>query len=70
MRIKLKFNFQLLCLKAEILRKQEELKKATLENKVRKAPTKKPLEFKNKGVEERQQNDHNEEDENLLRKSR
>uniref|UniRef100_A0A1Y1MAG5 CCDC174 alpha/beta GRSR domain-containing protein n=1 Tax=Photinus pyralis TaxID=7054 RepID=A0A1Y1MAG5_PHOPY len=62
----------LLSLKAEILRKQEELNKTKLENQTKTAPTKKltPLEVKNKGVEQRTVNDISEEDENLLKKSR
>ncbi|KAF5270394.1 hypothetical protein FQR65_LT05582 [Abscondita terminalis] len=62
----------LLSLKAEILRKQEELTKSKLTNEVKKVQNKKlkPLEVKNKGLEQRELNDLNEEEENLLKKSR
>ncbi|KAF2885118.1 hypothetical protein ILUMI_21052 [Ignelater luminosus] len=60
----------LLSLKAEINRKQEELNKAKLQNKIKKAQLKKPLEIKNKDVEQRKAQDGNEEDVNLLEKSR
>ncbi|KAI4460358.1 hypothetical protein MML48_6g00005168 [Holotrichia oblita] len=62
----------LLSLKAEILRKQEEVNKEKLLNKAKAAQGIKkgsPLDLKNKGVDERQQND-NFEDEDLLKKSR
>lgn len=58
----------MLSLKAEILRKQEELNKSKLQNKAKK-PQPKKLEVKNKGVEEREVNDYVE-DEDLLLKSR
>lgn len=61
----------LLSLKAEILRKQEELNKNKHENRSKTPHLKKltPLEVKNKGVEQRTLNDTNE-DENLLKQSR
>ncbi|KAF5290891.1 hypothetical protein FQA39_LY14571 [Lamprigera yunnana] len=62
----------LLSLKAEILRKQEELTKTKLQNQTKRLQNKKvtPLEVKNKGLGQRELNDTNEEEENLLRKSR
>ena len=64
-------TFQLLSLKAEILRKQEELSKAKAENdvKIRNLKKNSPLDLKNKGVEQRQTQDTSE-DEDLLKKSR
>ncbi|KAI4460308.1 hypothetical protein MML48_6g00017791 [Holotrichia oblita] len=62
----------LLSLKAEILRKQEEVNKEKLLNKAKAAQGIKkgsPLDLKNKGVDERQQSDSFE-DEDLLKKSR
>ncbi|XP_044262244.1 coiled-coil domain-containing protein 174 [Tribolium madens] len=62
----------LLSLKAEILRKQQELAKAKAENEVKIRQIKKntPLDLKNKGIEQRQAQDLSEEEENLLKKSR
>ncbi|RZC32897.1 coiled-coil domain-containing protein 174 [Asbolus verrucosus] len=63
----------LLSLKAEILRKQQELSKARAENEVKIRNLKKnsPLDLKNKGVEQRQTaQDLSEEEENLLKKSK
>ncbi|EFA13255.1 coiled-coil domain-containing protein 174 [Tribolium castaneum] len=62
----------LLSLKAEILRKQQELAKAKVENEVKIRQIKKntPLDLKNKGIEQRQAQDLSEEDQNLLKKSR
>ncbi|XP_060524006.1 coiled-coil domain-containing protein 174 [Cylas formicarius] len=61
----------LLSLKAEILRKQEELTKAKVENdqKIKVIKKNNPLEFKNKGVEERGSRDLSEEDLDLLKLS-
>lgn len=63
---------QLLSLKAEILRKQQELAKVQKDNKVKIQNLKKntPLDLKNKGVEQRENNDISEEEINLLKKSR
>jgi hypothetical protein len=62
----------LLSLKAEILRKQQELGKAKSENeiKIRNLKKNSPLDLKNKGIEQRQTQDLSEEEENLLKKSR
>ncbi|KAK4883559.1 hypothetical protein RN001_006878 [Aquatica leii] len=62
----------LLSLKAEILRKQDELSKVKLQNETKKVIKKKvtPLEVKNKGLEQRELNDINHEEENLFKKSR
>lgn len=63
---------QLLSLKAEIFRKQQELIKAKADNEVKIKVIKKntPLEIKNKGIEARQKNDITEEEENLLKQSK
>ncbi|KAJ8936226.1 hypothetical protein NQ318_009359 [Aromia moschata] len=60
----------LLSLKAEILRKQQELIKAKADNDLKIKVIKKntPLEIKNKGLEARQIKDLEEEDEDLLKK--
>lgn len=65
-------TLQLLSLKAEILRKQQELSKVKKDNRVKIQNLKNntPLDLKNKGVELREANDGNSEDENLLQKSR
>nr|XP_023014486.1 coiled-coil domain-containing protein 174 [Leptinotarsa decemlineata] len=62
----------LLSLKAEILRKQQELTKAKFDNEVKVKILKKntPLEIKNKGIESRIRNDECPEDEDLLKQSR
>lgn len=63
----------MLSLKAEILRKQQELSKTRAENEIKIAQLKKnaPLDLKNKSVEERQKQDElSTEEENLLIKSR
>ncbi|CAH1183265.1 unnamed protein product [Phaedon cochleariae] len=62
----------LLSLKAEILRKQQELVKAKAGNEVKIKVLKKntPLEIKNKGVEGRSRNDETEEEQDLLKQSR
>ncbi|CAH1104679.1 unnamed protein product [Psylliodes chrysocephalus] len=61
----------LLSLKAEILRKQQELSKAKLENEVKKKVLKNnPLDIKNKGIELREKNDQTDEHEDLLKQSR
>ncbi|KAG5889004.1 hypothetical protein JTB14_033934 [Gonioctena quinquepunctata] len=62
----------LLSLKAEILRKQEELTKAKFENAIKIKVLKKntPLEIKNKGVEGRNKRDENSDDEDLLKQSK
>ncbi|XP_028136437.1 coiled-coil domain-containing protein 174 [Diabrotica virgifera virgifera] len=61
----------LLSLKAEILRKQQELSKAKVENDVKiKTLKKSPLEIKNKGVEARDRNDQSDVDQDLLKQSR
>ncbi|XP_065157400.1 coiled-coil domain-containing protein 174 [Atheta coriaria] len=61
----------LLSLKAEILKKQEELQKAKAENHIKLQKShKKPLELKNRGVESRAANDGDVVDEELLKKSR
>lgn len=59
-------------LKAEILRKQEELSKVKKDNKVKINNLKKnaPLDLKNKGVEQRESNDYNSDEDDLLKKSR
>ncbi|VEN42769.1 unnamed protein product [Callosobruchus maculatus] len=61
----------LLSLKAEILRKQQELVKAKADNEVKREIIKKktPLELKNKGVEDRKRFDETEEDKDLLKQS-
>ncbi|XP_056642401.1 coiled-coil domain-containing protein 174 [Diorhabda sublineata] len=60
----------LLSLKAEILRKQEDISKAKIENEAKiKVLKKVPLEIKNKGVEERSNKDY-EEDLDLLKLSK
>ncbi|XP_066247138.1 coiled-coil domain-containing protein 174 [Euwallacea similis] len=61
----------LLSLKAEILRKEEGLTKAKIDN-IEKAKSikKKTFELKNKGIEKRQENDLNEEEQDLLKLSR
>ncbi|XP_066150027.1 coiled-coil domain-containing protein 174 [Euwallacea fornicatus] len=61
----------LLSLKAEILRKEEGLTKAKIDN-IEKAKSikKKTFELKNKGIEKRQENDLNEEERDLLKLSR
>nr|CAH7738206.1 unnamed protein product [Callosobruchus chinensis] len=61
----------LLSLKAEILRKQQELVKSKAENEVKREIIKKktPLELKNKGVEDRKRFDETEEDKDLLKQS-
>lgn len=68
----LQVTLQLLSLKAEILRKQQELSKVKKDNRVKIQNLKNntPLDLKNKGVELREANDGNSEDENLLQKSR
>ncbi|CAG9826242.1 unnamed protein product [Diabrotica balteata] len=61
----------LLSLKAEILRKQQELNKAKVDNDVKiKILKKSPLEIKNKGVEARDRNDQSDVDQDLLKQSR
>ncbi|CAH1131437.1 unnamed protein product [Ceutorhynchus assimilis] len=61
----------LISLKAEILRKQEELGKAKQANSEKiKVIKKKALELKNKGVDDRKLNDLNEEEQDLLKLSR
>ncbi|CAG9854937.1 unnamed protein product [Phyllotreta striolata] len=61
----------LLSLKAEILRKRDELSKIKVENEVKKKVLKNnPLDIKNKGVEEREKFDQTEENEDLLKQSR
>ncbi|KAJ8921808.1 hypothetical protein NQ315_008437 [Exocentrus adspersus] len=62
----------LLSLKAEILRKQQELVKAKADNEIKIKIIKKntPLEIKNKGIEARLRNDITEEEENLLKLSK
>lgn len=61
----------MLSLKAEILRKQQELSKAKLENEVKKKVLKNnPLDIKNKGIELREKNDQTDENEDLLKQSR
>nr|CAI5818239.1 unnamed protein product [Callosobruchus analis] len=61
----------LLSLKAEILRKQQELVEAKAENKIKREIIKKktPLELKNKGVENRKRFDDTEEEKDLLKQS-
>lgn len=62
----------MLSLKAEILRKQNELGKAKIQNNIKIAQHVKkntPLDIKNKGIEKRLINDFVE-DEDLLKKSR
>lgn len=63
---------QLLSLKAEILRKQQELSKVQKDNKVKIQNLKKntPLDLKNKGVEQRESRDISDEEINLLKQSR
>ncbi|CAH0552558.1 unnamed protein product [Brassicogethes aeneus] len=62
----------LVSLKAEILRKQQELSKVKAANDIKILNIKKntPIEFKNKGVEERSKKDLTEQEENQLKKSR
>ncbi|XP_018576141.1 coiled-coil domain-containing protein 174 [Anoplophora glabripennis] len=62
----------LLSLKAEIIRKQQELIKTKADNEVKIKTIKKnaPLEIKNKGIEARQKNDITEEEEDLLKQSK
>lgn len=68
----LHYILQLLSLKAEISRKQQELIKARADNEVKIKVIKKntPLEIKNKGIEARQKNDITEEEADLLRQSK
>ncbi|XP_030754066.1 coiled-coil domain-containing protein 174 [Sitophilus oryzae] len=62
----------LLSLKAEILRKQEDLAKAKADNaeKIKVIKKKSPLELKNKGVNERARRDFGDEEQDLLKLSR
>lgn len=63
--------FQLLSLKAEILRKEETLTKAKADNVEKfKRIKKKALELKNKGLEQRQLNDLDDEELDLLKLSK
>lgn len=59
-------------MKAEILRKQEEIQQAKSENDIKIKTIKKniPLEIKNKGLEKRLLNDLTEEDKDILKQSR
>lgn len=65
------FIFQLLSLKAEILRKQEDLTRTKQENAEKiKTIKKKSLELKNKGVDGRQLNDLDDAEQDLLKLSK